>query len=260
MEPGNTPKRELKPIDSTLYDQAYYLEHMEGAGVFTQSHGQQMSRRLEVTFDLAQIQPGEKVLDVACGRGEILLQSARFQAAAFGVDYASVSIQIANSLRRKMAEVDLGFELAQANVRQIPFASNSFDCALATDIVEHLYPPELAETLHEVWRVLRPGGRLIVHTVPNADYYRWGYPLYRFLNRLVGKKLPVNPRDRNYLGEVHVNEQTPRALRKALKEAGFVEPKVWLNAVAGSWLYRQAISFYPWRWVLVNDIFAIAVK
>jgi ubiquinone/menaquinone biosynthesis C-methylase UbiE len=259
MDNNNDPNSP-KPIDSSLYDEAYYLQHMGDAQIFVQTQGQELSRRLEFVMSLARIQPGEKILDIGCGRGEILLHSARQGVIPYGVDYADYSMKVAGSVQASARQAGQIFYLTQANARQIPYASDSFDCIFALDIVEHLYPAELAEALHGIWRVLRPGGRAIIHTMPNADYYRWGYPLYRALNFLVGKKLPVNPRDRSYRGEVHVNEQTPRSLRQNLKAAGFAEPKVWLHPIAGSRLFRQAISFFPWRWVLVNDIFAVAVK
>ena len=49
---------------------------------------------------------------------------------------------------------------------KFPFETGQFDCVVAIDVLEHL--PDDQPFLHEVWRVLRPGGRAIV-TVPNGD-------------------------------------------------------------------------------------------
>ena len=97
------------------------------------------------------------------------------------------------------------------------------------DVVEHLHPHELARVLDEVHRVLRPGGQLIAHTMPNLWYYRWGYPLYRVVQRLRGQHLPTNPRERWSYSEVHVNEQTPLSLYRVLRQSNFAT-RFWLRS------------------------------
>jgi hypothetical protein len=117
--------------------------------------------------------------------------------------------------------------------------------------------------------VLSLDGQLIIHTAPNRWYYRFGYPLYRLFERLRGRRLPVDPRDRHTFHHLHVNEQDVLGLRRSLHSAGF-EPKIRLENIepplqnesspALRLLVRVLLGVYPFRWVFRNDIFAIACK
>ena len=123
--------------------------------------------------------------------------------------------------------------------------------------------------LEEAWRVLDDDGLLVIHTAPNRWYYQFGYPFYRLFQRLRGRKLPANPRDRFPCHHLHVNEQDPVRLRRALRKAGF-ESRVWLEKVSPPVLEEQSplfqlvqrilVDVYPFRWVFRNDIFAIGRK
>ena len=86
--------------------------------------------------------------------------------------------------------------------------------------MEHLTPRELERFLSETYRILRPGGRLIVHTAPNRWYIDHGYrwvtrPVNLVLNGLF--KFGLQPTSAQYPRteeelEFHVNEQTPPGL------------------------------------------------
>ena len=136
------------------------------------------------------------------------------------------------------------------------------------DIVEHLLPDELSAALGEVWRILKPGGQVIIHTMPNLWYYRIGYPIFRFIQGLRGEILPADPRQRWEYSHVHVNEQTPSKLRSTLLAYNF-ETRVWLQSTV-SYEYesndfvRRGMEFVtsttPFRSIFCNDIFAIGLK
>src|SRR5258708_2200163 len=84
-----TDQRSLPP---DLYTEEYFLNACEGFEEFSESHGERLSRRLSAAFAVAAVQPGMKVLDVGCGRGEILRHCARLGADAYGIDYAIVAV------------------------------------------------------------------------------------------------------------------------------------------------------------------------
>jgi len=73
-------KRESVP--QSLYTEEYFLNACEGYDEFRTSEGEHLSRRLDAAFALATVQPGMQVLDVGCGRGEILRHCARLGANA----------------------------------------------------------------------------------------------------------------------------------------------------------------------------------
>ena len=82
--------REPSPtsLPSTLYTEDYFLTACEGYQEFAESHGEHLSRRLAAAFAVASVEPGMRVLDVGCGRGEILRHCAHLGARAYGIDYA----------------------------------------------------------------------------------------------------------------------------------------------------------------------------
>ncbi len=85
---------EQKPLPSTLYTEEYFLTACEGYDVFAESEGEHLSRRLRDAFVVAQVQPGMRVLDVGCGRGEILRHCMKLGIEAYGVDYAEAATRM----------------------------------------------------------------------------------------------------------------------------------------------------------------------
>jgi glycosyltransferase involved in cell wall biosynthesis/ubiquinone/menaquinone biosynthesis C-methylase UbiE len=242
-------------IPPSAYDRDYYLVHMDGATEFARTGGHRLAPRLAYALQLIKLGAGQRVLDLGCGRGEVAWQVAQSGAEAHGADFSLDALAIARGLDRTGS-----IRLEAAAATALPFQDETFDSVFMLDLVEHLYPDQLLETFREVLRILKPRGRLVVHTMPNADYYRFGYPVYRALARVVGRSLPRDPRRRWYRGETHVNIQTPRSLRRALTEAGFPVVDVWLQPLTGSHLANLAGALPVLRAVLCNDILAIAEK
>ncbi|MCS6954718.1 MAG: class I SAM-dependent methyltransferase, partial [Bryobacteraceae bacterium] len=165
---------------------------------------------------MAAVRAGMTVLDVGCGRGEIVRHCARLGATAFGVDYAPAALRLARELLAKDEGAPGRTGLARSDAKALPFPDNTFDRVLIFDVVEHLYPWELERCLAEARRALKPGGAVIIHTAPNVWYDRYAYPVVRAVRILMGEgaKYPANPRLLNVAAnaEVHVNEQSQFSL------------------------------------------------
>lgn len=270
-----TLKREAKqkPLDPALYTEEYFKTACEGFSEFLDTEGEHLSRRLRAAFELATIGPGMRVLDIGCGRGEILLHCARLGADVYGIDYAPVAMNLSQRLVTRLADENINTHLglAQADAKKLPFPDEYFDRVLMFDVVEHLYPWELDEALAEVHRVLKNDGQFIAHTAPNVWYDRYAYPAVRFFRRLIGQgaNYPKNPRAFlvEHNEDVHVNEQSWRSLKRTLNAAGF-NAKVWLDsppqdrqesavlALARYILFR----WIPMRWFFEREVFAVATK
>ena len=267
-------------VPSTRYDEAYFLTACEGYQEYLESEGAHLSRRLNQAFAVADVKAGMHVLDVGCGRGEILLHCSRLGARAYGVDYASTAVRLSRLLleqssmkasaeERSSGGAEIG--LYQADARHLPFRCGQFDRVLMFDVVEHLYPWELQQALSEIHRVLAATGRLIVHTAPNRWYDDYAYPLVRLVRRLMGQgaRYPRNPRALNVPvnTDVHVNEQDILSLRRTLKKAGF-RGRIWLDTPPQKRdegpplaLARQiAFNWPPFRWFFEREVFAVASK
>lgn len=265
-------QREQQPLPSTLYTEEYFLTACEGYDEFTATEGEHLSRRLSSAFKLAEVTPGMTILDVGCGRGEILRHCAKLGANAYGIDYAAVAVKMSQNVIQSVDGIAPGkTAVMQADAKFLPFPDAAFDRVLMFDVVEHLHPWELHQAMVEVRRVLKPNGRFIIHTAPNVWYDRYAYPLVRLVRTLMGQG-DQYPRDPRQFGvsvnqHVHVNEQSMMSMARALKQAGF-EGKVWLDSppqnrkespiLAG--MRRLAFDVAPFRWFFEREVFAVARK
>ena len=251
-----------------LYDEVYFLSSCEGYDEFITSEGAHLSRRLTQALEAAEIAPGMRVLDIGCGRGEILHHCAELGAQAYGMDYALVAAQMAQRLATGDGEERNAAYVCLADAKQLPFSATSFDRVLMFDLVEHLHPWELDQALAEARRVLRPDGRLIIHTAPNVYYNRYAYPVVRFVRTLMNQKTNY-PRDPRAIVpanlDVHVNEQSAWSLWWVLRRAGF-RARVWLDTPPQNrregWVFRCARHIFfnwpPFRWFFEREVFAVA--
>ena len=264
-------EREKAPLPSTLYTEDYFRTACEGFDEFNSSEGEQLSRRLNSAFSLAQVKPGMRILDVGCGRGEILRHAAQLGADAYGIDYAAVAVSLSRQVIEGVNGVAPGrTSVYQADAKKLPFPDKSFDRVLMFDVVEHLHPWELHEALLEVRRVLTDEGRFIVHTAPNIWYDRFAYPVVRRLRGVMGQGAQYPKDPRQFLvsinEHVHVNEQSLWSMQKTLRLAGF-KGKVWLESPPQAWgrsplnvIRRFVFETPPFRWFFQREVFAVAAK
>jgi cyclopropane fatty-acyl-phospholipid synthase-like methyltransferase len=263
-------KEEQKSLPSDLYTEEYFLTACEGYDVFIESEGQHLSRRLHDAFAVANVQPGMRLLDVGCGRGEILRHCMQLGIEAYGMDYAEAATAMTREVIASQQAAGVKAGVCRSDAKKLPFPTGYFDRVLMFDVVEHLYPWELYEAMLEVRRVLKDNGRFIIHTAPNRWYDKYAYPWVRRFRTLLGQgaKYPADPRAITPVNQhVHVNEQDMRSMARALKEAGF-KSKVWLDSppqnrqenVIMAGLHYLAFEVPPFRWFFEREVFAVAEK
>jgi SAM-dependent methyltransferase len=108
-------------------------------------------------FPSLRIAPGERVLDVACGAGQLALPAARAGAAVTGVDIASNLIEQAR-LRAQAAGLAIRFE--EGDAEALPYPDASFD--LVYSLIGAMFAPRPERVAAELVRVCRPGGRIVM--------------------------------------------------------------------------------------------------
>lgn len=114
------------------------------------------------TVTLAQLQPGEQVLDVGCGTGTLAIEVARRvgrTGRVVGIDPGTEQIARA---RVKAARSNASIEFQVGVIEQLPFPDQVFDVVFSTLMIHHLPAPLKRQGLAEVARVLKPGGRLVL--------------------------------------------------------------------------------------------------
>jgi ubiquinone/menaquinone biosynthesis C-methylase UbiE len=141
---------------------------------------------------------GEKVLEIGCGTGSDLLQFAKQGALATGVDLTTKHVELA---RRRVGDLAVVYE---ADARYLPFEDASFDYVYSHGVLHHSDEPE--QIVREMFRVLRPGGRINVHVYALWSYITlWGILRY-------GRKWKRHVE--NSEAPVHIDLYTERKLRR----------------------------------------------
>lgn len=119
-------------------------------------------RRVMVVLEYLDTQPGDLVLDCGCGLGWFLKVIGEL------TDCRLVGLDIDQArLKRARREVGDRAALVLGTAAALPFPTATFDKVVLSEVLEHL--ADDLGALQEVWRVLRPGGRVAI-TVPNHDY------------------------------------------------------------------------------------------
>jgi ubiquinone/menaquinone biosynthesis C-methylase UbiE len=212
-------------VPSELYTRDYFTTDCEGFDRFLEGSGE-LPERIKEALERAGDLEGKRVLDLGCGRGELVCELARRGAYAVGIDYAEAALELAEELASTLDEqARERVKFFRSDAKVLPFDDDSFDVVLMVDVYEHLHPYEIVATLGEIKRILRPGGLLVIHTGPNTWFYKYGYPLVRFLGRKVLRREMRETYRHESDKILHVNEQSPLSLFQGLKEAGF-KPKI----------------------------------
>ena len=142
---------------------------------------------------------GNDILDAGCGEGITLEKLTRLfpERRVLGIDTEAENLEICRRHRLPVQE---------GSLYALPFADASFDTVLFSEVIEHLDSP--GKALSEIYRVMRPGGRVII-IFPNDRTFM----LARMAMGMVREAL-YDPG--------HVRQWTPRQIRQALREEGFL--------------------------------------
>lgn len=139
-----------------------------------------LKRRASKILEGLDLKAGDKVLDVGCGDGFFLyLISAlpiKLTLVGFDNDKRILTIARKNLANRR-------FRLVYGDAAAMPFAENSFNHAIMTEVLEHVKNEKKA--LSEVYRILKPNGKLVL-TVPSYNFpFLWD-PLNWILQNIFG--------------------------------------------------------------------------
>ena len=111
------------------------------------------------------IGPGQRVLDVATGTGNVALRAARAGAQVVASDLTRESLAVGE---RNARELDLEIEWVQADAQALPFADAEFD--VVTSAVGAIFAPDHQAVADELLRVCRPGGTIgMVNFTPEGN-------------------------------------------------------------------------------------------
>jgi demethylmenaquinone methyltransferase/2-methoxy-6-polyprenyl-1,4-benzoquinol methylase len=175
------------------------------------------------TIGMADLKPGQRVLDLAGGTGDL----TRLMAPRVGreglVVLSDINAAMLGNGRSQLLDKGISgnVDFAQANAEQLPFHDNSFDLVTMAFGLRNV--TDKPQALNSIYRVLRPGGRLLVLEFSRpAAALRPAYDFYSFsILPKLGKLVANDEASYRYLAEsirMHPDQQT---LRDMMQQAGF---------------------------------------
>ena len=116
----------------------------------------------------AVLEPGERVLDIACGTGVVARHAANLIGDSGGVTGIDLNDGMLEMARTQAEKIGAKVEWRQGDAEELPFADGSFDVALCQQGLQFF--PDKVAALREMHRILKSGGRLVVSVVRSLEH------------------------------------------------------------------------------------------
>ena len=177
------------------------------------------------TIELSGARPGQTILDIAGGTGDLTARFARIVGPEGQVVLADINDSMLKVGRDRLLDRGIAGNVVpvQADAQYLPFPDNTFDCITIAFGLRNVTDKDLA--LRSMLRVLKPGGRLLVleFSKPESKLLEKIYDQYSFrLLPFMGKLVANDPESYRYLAEsirMHPDQET---LKQMMEDAGFV--------------------------------------
>lgn len=214
--PVDEKQRRVAGVFDSVADQYDVMNDVMSFGIH------RLWKRLAI--DLCGIRPGNKVLDLAAGTGDLTRRFSRLVGEQGQVIAADINAAMLNVGRDRLLDrgISRNVHYAQANAECLPFADNVFDCATMAFGLRNVTEKQAA--LDSLFRVLKPGGRLLVlefskPVLPGLDkiYDVYSFKILPFMGRLVAG----DEDSYRYLAESIRMHPDQKTLKSMMEQAGF---------------------------------------
>ncbi len=182
----------------TLHNASRYDIHTRLMGLGVSGSNSRM------VVEMAQLKPGDKVLDIGCGTGNLTLTAKNYVGTSGSVYGIDASPEMIAEARKKAAHSGLDATFEVGLIEGLGYSDATFDVVISRLVIHHLPDDLKRRGIAEIFRVLKPGGRLFL-----ADFNPPSNPILAHITlALVGHRMM---------------QSNTRSLPPLLKELGFVE-------------------------------------
>jgi len=178
------------------------------------------------TIELSAVRPGQTVLDIAGGTGDLSARFSTLVGAQGKVILADINASMLAVGRDKLLDAGAfgNLHMVQCDAQTLPFLDNSIDCITIAFGLRNVTDKQLA--LESMERVLKPGGRLLVleFSKPTSALLQKVYDTYSFRILPMMGRLVANDEDSyRYLAESIRQHPDQETLLGMMEEAGYVD-------------------------------------
>lgn len=187
---------------------------------------------------------GRKMLDIGCAVGDYMGVMAEMGGILSGIDLNAKEIERGRAI---LSDVGLNVDFHLGNACLLPFEDETFDIVYSADVFEHIMLSTKQAAVKEIYRVLKPGGRVVIKT-PNLDYLRISINLRRLKNllRLKSPRIYID-HTRNNPDNEHCGLTTYRELDQIFADHLFMESEITHLPLRRGQLFISSKWRFPFR-------------
>jgi len=244
-----------------LYTESYFMENATGHDEFKIFDGnfEHLIDKFQMVINCLNLRQSDSLLDIGCGRGELVIYHALNGGKATGVDFSDEAIKLA---KEKASELNADCSFMINSFEKID-EEIKFDRIVSIDFIEHISVDEGKAFFKKCYNLLNLGGRLIVYTYPNTIRRRFGYKLIRVSGFIKWKPLPKREPDTisDHYKQYHLNEQNYFSLKKSAMNAGFGKVGVqYIDLSIKDSFLKKVLIHTPFRHLFLKGLTLIADK
>ena len=217
---------------SNNYNREYYIKnygqsgYLKNKGYFLSVH----SLIYQEIANLAEIQPGDEVVDYGCGNGDLAFYLvSKFHCKVKAIDYSKEAIDICDEKLKQTGGFNVQIKFINSSSKHLPDFEN-IKIVFFCDVFEHMCDEEIGFVLEQVkkWNI-NDKVKIVIHT-DNNNYLKFINPLFNLLKIFLRKEsISQIKKESKIERELHVNLTTPKKLKNKMEK----------------WGYRQITLEYP---------------